>query len=541
MYQLLIVDDEHSIVDSLSLTIPWDKVGVINIFKAYSAYEALDILSENSIDIVITDIKMPGMSGIELIEKVRYRWKHIKCVLLSGFDDFAYAQQAIKFGTSDYLLKPVKDEELIATVKEIIRSLNEERDSISSNKSVMSIIKNNLPLLKRNLLAELLFGINISRNLLMEKLDLLEIPTKYENLFYILHIHIEEIFHNCTLKSNALIQFSIENIAEQILIDNFQFWGCIDNYDDIVFVIKHDKNESVNSRKLLNECKIAITESVQKYLGCRVSVFLSNQGIFPYNITDLYQEVVSKKIGNSTRKTEVNVETEETKVQSKKVYSLQALYQSPSLNQLLDSGLFDRVEEKLNSIFIELNQERYLSKEYLYEVFYSITSAYIYIAHKCGRHLSYIIEDDIQKITNSKNFTSEEIKKWAFVTLEKIKDILENEQKGVHFPIMQQVHAFIEENLDKDVSLQKIADHVFLHPVYLSKIYKIETGEGLSDFIYKSRMKQASKYLINSNRKINEIGISVGYQNTSYFIKVFKDFYGMTPHEYRNARYKNFS
>ncbi|MBW8349272.1 response regulator [Bacillus sp. IITD106] len=346
MYQLLLVDDEHSIVDSLSLTISWGKVGVTNIFKAYSAYEALDILKKNSIDIVITDIRMPGMSGIELIEEINKNWKHIKCVLLSGFDDFSYAQQAIKFGASDYLLKPVKDEELMNTVKQQVKSLDVESE-------------------------------------------------------------------------------------------------------------------------------------------------------------------------NNT------------------------LYQPPTLHQLLDSGLFDRVEKKLASIFNELNTESFSSKEYLYEVFYSITSAFIYIAHKHGKHLSYMIEDDIQKISRTKDFTPEELKSWTFDSLEKIKNVVINEQNDTRFPIIRQVHTFIEENLDKDVSLQKIADHVFLHPVYLSKIYKMETGEGISEFIYKTRMKYASKFLLNSNRKIIDIGTAVGYQNTSYFIRVFKDFFGVTPHEYRNASYKN--
>ena len=123
MYQLLLVDDERSIVDSLSITIPWEKVGVLKTFKAYSAYEALEILAENSIDIVITDIRMPGMSGIELIAEIHTRWKRVKCVLLSGYDDFSYAQQAIRYGTSDYLLKPVKDEDLMDAVKEIVKQL----------------------------------------------------------------------------------------------------------------------------------------------------------------------------------------------------------------------------------------------------------------------------------------------------------------------------------------------------------------------------------------------------------------------------------
>lgn len=418
MYQLLLVDDERSIVDSLSLTIPWEKVGVVNIFKAYSAYEALDILEENSIDIVITDIKMPGMSGIELLERINARWEHVKCVLLSGFDDFKYAQQAIKFGTSDYLLKPVKDEDLIETVKTIVKTLEVEWESITTYESAISTIKGNLPLLKSNLLTEILHDMNISQDTFIEKLNLLEIPTKYDDSIALLHIRINEILHNCKLESNSLIQSSIEKKAEQLLKEHFQIWSCIDERDYIVFVIKLSEtiNKEYDDIKLLREVGIAIQHDVKRYLGCKISVFLSQKGVFPNDLPNLYHESVS------------------------------------------------------------------------------------------------------------------------LTTSERLQNVLKEEQINDRFSVISEVHTFIEANLANDVSLQRIADHVYLHPVYLSKMYKLETGEGLSDFIYKLRMKKASTYLLNCNMKINVIAKTVGYQNTSYFIKMFKEFYGTTPQEFRNGK-----
>ena len=212
----------------------------------------------------------------------------------------------------------------------------------------------------------------------------------------------------------------------------------------------------------------------------------------------------------------------------KNVYPLQALYQPPTLNQLLEMKQYEEIEDKLESIFEELSREKVLSNEYLLEVFFLISGAFIYVAHS-SRHLSNLVGEDIRKLTNSENFTAEEIKSWSFKTLEKIKVELEQSQIGERCSVIHQVQAFIEENLGEDVSLQTIAEHVYLHPAYLSKIYKMETGEGLSDFIYKLRMEKASKYLLTSNRKVNEIAKALGYQNASYFIRVFKDLFGRHP------------
>lgn len=118
MIEILLVDDEPYVTESLARTIPWDEIGVKQVHQAASGAEALEILEQQDIDIMVTDISMPGMSGLQLIETVSERWPDIRSILLTGFSDFQYAKKAIQLQAFDYILKPVSDEEFINSISE---------------------------------------------------------------------------------------------------------------------------------------------------------------------------------------------------------------------------------------------------------------------------------------------------------------------------------------------------------------------------------------------------------------------------------------
>lgn len=158
MFSLLIVDDEMDQADSLADTIDWSSVGVDPVRKAYSALEALELLEANAIDIVVTDIRMPEMSGLELIEHLTGQWSHIQIIILSGYSDFKYAQAAVKHNVSEYLLKPVSDEELIEAVTRTCDKLKALKSSYLSNQMQRQFIHRKLPVIKSALLHDLLNG-----------------------------------------------------------------------------------------------------------------------------------------------------------------------------------------------------------------------------------------------------------------------------------------------------------------------------------------------------------------------------------------------
>jgi two-component system sensor histidine kinase ChiS len=127
MFTILLVDDHKHLVESMATTIPWEQYEIHQVYRAYSGQEALDIVAKHAIDMIITDIRMPVMSGLELIEHIREAYSHIDCILLTGFADFQYAQRAIQLQAVSYLLKPVRDEELLVSIRGIIAKRKKQR------------------------------------------------------------------------------------------------------------------------------------------------------------------------------------------------------------------------------------------------------------------------------------------------------------------------------------------------------------------------------------------------------------------------------
>jgi len=130
------------------------------------------------------------------------------------------------------------------------------------------------------------------------------------------------------------------------------------------------------------------------------------------------------------------------------------------------------------------------------------------------------------------------LKKWVIRAMQYLKDDATVVNKGTWSNIVGQVQSYIRSNLSEDISLQSLSERVYLHPVYLSKLYKVETGEGLSDYISNIKMEHASELLLSDrDLKIYEVAIMVGFQNSSYFSRVFKNRFGMTPLEFRKIFY----
>lgn len=211
------------------------------------------------------------------------------------------------------------------------------------------------------------------------------------------------------------------------------------------------------------------------------------------------------------------------------------MYEPPTLIHLLEAARWDRIEEKLHLIFDELETGYGGSQEHVLEAYFSIASAYAYIAHKNGKQLFDLIGSDYDKMTEGLPFRSvNQLKDWSLRTLKQIRQDMDQETKDSRSVLIKQIQWFIDQHIGQDVSLQTIADHVYLHPVYVSKIYKLETGDNLSDYVHRVRMDKAEFLLKNSQEKIYEIAARLGYQRPHSFNHAFKKQFGITPQEYRD-------
>lgn len=535
--QLLITDDEAHVVERLSTGIDWKAIGIDQVHKAGSAKEALELLRQFSIDIVITDIQMPVMNGLQLVAEIRKRWTRTKCILLSGYSDFGYAKEAIHHQTEEYLIKPVTDEELIGTVVRTMDKLKQEWEEVLSRQNLSHTLQENLPLLKGNLLNELLQGRKFPASSLLDKTQMLGIPDLVEQPIALLVVRLEDPFVELDFRSLSLMEYAVGNMVEELMGQQFVVWHTKDSHDYLVFLLSPRElvDSDANERnRLFERAASQLQDAVRTYLKGTISVLVSGWGTFPGDSSSLYNSSISafrKRIGGEK---ELFVRVQDDLIQME-VKSLQHLYEPPGLIPLLEAGRWDMAEEKLNQIFKELQDKWGGSHEHMLEVYFHISSAYIFIIHKNGHQLSQLLDDDFDMLLERAPFRSVNLlHEWSLRILQRLVADTVRESRDTRTTIIKEIRNFIDQNLADDVSLQAIANHVYLHPTYISKIYKTETGDNLSDYVNKVRMERAEYLLKIGHEKIYEIAAKLGYQRPHSFNHAFKKVHGLIPQEYRD-------
>jgi two-component system, response regulator YesN len=537
--QLLIVDDEIHVVERFSSTIDWKAVGIEQVHKAYSGPEALSLLEQFSIDIVLTDIQMPGMNGLELIAEIRRRWQKTKCILLSGYSEFNYAKEAIYHRTEDYLLKPVKENDLLSTISRVLDKLHAEWEEVVSRQRLTYMLKENLPLLRRNLLNDLLQGRQLPEAALRDKMRMLDFPGCAGDSFEMMMIRLEEFPYD-DAGSLSLIEYAISNIVEELFGDRYFSWHTKDAHDYLVFVMTSKEIVENEDAAWFERTAALLQSTVKTYLKGKISVLVSGRGRFRHDLREFYDRSLSsfrKRIGSAQ---ELFLRLGEEQQMKTKVPLLYSLYEPPTLIHLLEAARWDSIEEKLYTAFEEMERKCADSPEHLLEVYFSIASSYSYIAHKNGRPLSLLLGEDFERMTYGMSFRSmKDLKDWSFRALERIREDMDQETKHSRASLINEIHDFVEHHIFKEVSLYSISTHVGLHPAYVSKIYKLVTGENLSDYVNRMRMDKAEYMLKSGADKIYEIAAQLGYQRPHSFNHAFKKSFGMTPQDYRDQFIKS--
>lgn len=543
MSQLLIVDDEAHVVERLATLVPWSSIGVTAVHKAYSAMEALEELHLHPIDVVLTDIRMPGMNGLELSEKISSNWKKTRCILLSGHADFEYAKEAIRHGASGYLLKPVKDKELLTTVSQVLKKLNEEWNQVLSHERMARMLRENLPQIRGNLLHELLQGRRYSIKELKDKMTMLQVPAFYKEPFWLMLVRLEEPFYTYDSQSLALLEYAVSNIAEELFAPKFELWSGKDPHDYLVYLVKQaaipyqesSMRDDTETLYALEWTAAQWQTAIHTYLKGHLTILISRKGIFPEDLSEVYDTTLSalRKYVGAERDLILTVAAEHK--DDTLVRSISSLYELPTMNQLLEAGQWTAAGERIDRIFGELKNKREELHEHLLEVFFVIASAVSYFAHKNGRLLAEILGPGYEKLIQGAPYRSlQQLQDWAVDVLRLLRSQTEVEAKDSRTKLIKEIQEFVEQQLSSDVSLTAIGDHIFMHPVYISKIYKLETGENLSDYVNRVRMEKAAQILLSTQDKIYEIAACIGYQRAHSFINVFKKHTGLTPQEYRD-------
>lgn len=536
MIEVLLVDDETYVTESIAATIPWAELGVQAIYQAASPSEALRIMEEQSIDIVVTDIRMPEMNGLQLIEQVTERWPDTRCLLLTGHSDFEYAKKAIQLQAVDYLLKPVDDNAFIASLSSCIESLKEEWEKADKYNQLVYTMKSDYNVLRQNLLHELLLGRPVSSASAAAKLNQYEVKVRIDDSALLMAVQLGKHFSGMDHQSVSLMEYAIGNIAEEIFAAPYRVWHGKAPHDCLAIIVSADSDgdSSVFRKERIRALGLQFQQKVTDYLKGSIAIVFSEWFIFPQELAGMYRSVLAAMYRLHQEDASLLFMEEVPERQPSAAKLVEDLYRPPTLVQLLETGQWDGAADKLHALFGALASS-HATREQLYEVFLSVSNAYLYIANKQGIDLYRANSAGVNMLIDPSMMQSpDKLKAWSEEMLGRLRNERYDHEKYNKKHIIKQVQELVMGDLGGETSVKTIADKVFLHPVYLSKIYKSETGESLGDYIIRMRMEKAVYMLKSTNKKIYEITSELGYQNPQYFSKIFKKYYGMTPNEYRD-------
>lgn len=538
MISLLIVDDHPHQADSIEHVVAEARLPFMGaIYKAYSAEQALARFASDPIDIVITDIRMPEMNGVELIEKLREKSSAVKCVLLSGYAEFEYAQRAMELQTSKYLMKPVQKAELLATLESLSEEIAAERRSLQQQERTIDAMREHMPLVKGGLLQDLVQGKAIMRRDLERRLATLELPFAIGDNVLFLAVQMEDDLSGYNEHDKTLINYAMANIGEELLQDSFHVWHAAIGERNTVFVLKPKEHKGNYALERMERRAKEMQRSVYRFLKHMISVGIVNSPVaFPDELHEAFQK--SRLLfRNREDKVAGLFATISDLPQPRLSGSIDSLYQPPSLANLMEMGRWDDAEKKLRAIFQELEEKWTDSTEYAQEVFFVIAGSYQFVTHKRGKQLQETIGPLYKgMLEKHESWDLPTFREWALRSLCKIAEEEAPAHRNAALSLSKRVRQFVESHLHEDLSLPMIAEELGFHPAYLSKAFKLETGQTLSDYLLSRRMEHAADLLRKTDCKIYEVAEQTGYQTTHYFIKLFKNFYGVTPQQYRNRQ-----
>lgn len=512
MFKLVIVEDEDNIRHSLQNYIPWEQIGFQVVGAFADGSDALAYLQENPCDAVLTDILMSRMSGLEMIGKLYQIHPEIKVVILSGHSDFSYARQAIEYKVSHYLVKPVDEEELIS----IFGSLREELEMQQVDQSAAETENRDLKqMLQKSFFRDLLSGHVSSDSELNVYLKLLGV----EMLDY----------------SSPLVAFSVHTVGQSEPLqeettgsaaeDVFQkYLGEGDgtcriflqeerhNHWRVVFV-GLPGNPSGELRKSCSVKLQSLVETLTELTGQEFSVHLT------HSVAQLAELLPENKNTAPVAQTKpVDSDLCEKVVADYKLLVVE-----------LDLGSKDTLLHLLNAMLYRLKDAPVEDVQFVLKNLYSVVE----LEYKKRKLSTWDITDgkfNFNHLYRTKDMESvTTCLKTDFCALcDGLKTRKVTSDHGVVGHLVQ----YLNDHLDEDISHDVMANKYRIHPGYLSRLFKQEMGETLSEYLLRIRIEKAAGLLKEGSHKVGEIAGMVGYSASSYFSIMFKKYTGYSPREY---------
>ena len=537
-HNILIVDDEQLILQGLRARIEYLGIDVDEIFEAENGLMALRLQEEHPIDVVITDIRMPDMDGLELIQEMQKKNNQIKFVVLSGYAEFSYAETAIRLGVKAYLLKPVSNDDLKAAFDKAYKEM-EQTASVRQEVQMKKRMDREKQVYQQEKALNALFSSQEAGAVTREQLcKLCGYDEKMwaggaESVLYLAILHInKESFEHQRFRpvDHELVRFMIRNIFEEIqapcekllvnsLSDTRQMYG--------IFIGDDKKKLRMEVERIYLRMRSVLEKKMGIYLTIGVSRCRSQ---LEGKETSEARQALKQRIIYG----KANIYFyEDIRILGEQEFPVSQLH---LLEQYIEHNEIFKVKNLVQEIFSEELVKKYGSA-YLRIMWIRILNLLLHHYERRGRNAAeiekmlqnYNLLDRIQSLQEIRQKIIEMV--MECVSTESVADA--NARSKIQMAI-----GYIQEHFAENLTVNVLAEHYGMSPNYFSSMFKKEMSRSAVNYITELRINQARELLYHSELSVVDISKKVGYEDSQYFFRVFKKYLGMTPLQYREESRK---
>lgn len=533
MYRVVIADDEPKVSQLIKNLIEWEKLGLQHVATAHDGISALELIKEHKPDIVITDIRMPGYDGIELIRYTKEIDPDIDFIIISGYQYFDYAHNAIKYGVKDYLLKPLNKNEINAALSKMVEKYSEKSLMVMQHKEDVKRIKNEL---LRSIYTDLCMPPEAEEGLAGVNR---EYGTSFiEGCYQALVIKPDFEYQPNNQEMMRMLLAKIYKISEQNLQD-ICAESLLLSMDDRIFIIANYKNED---KKLFRKALSNIIDESHMLRDVFKNLMVTiGTGCVRTDLIQICQSTVEAKaslndriIAGGGKMIQYSPELH-LKERTEPIVSFENRRKLVGLIEIFDAEGIGRWIKETEGEMLKLQG---ISGQFILDAIDEILEIILYGLknHANIKTIDKALINEFREALSMQNGIRGAFDVTGSYMCRMLLQAADERRNESNRPI-KDAQKYINEHYASQVTLEEVSNLVGFNPTYFSTLFKKETGMNFLEYVTAARIKAAKQQLSDSRKSILDISLEVGYSDLKHFTKQFKKVTGLTPSEYRKLYY----